>query len=381
MQTYDIAIVGGGILGFAIARLISIHDTMRNLSCVVFEKHGEPALEASGRSSGVVHSAFHQPHQSLKARYSARGSVLAKAYARKRGIPLRECGMLIALPYGALWNGLWSKMVALRRLRERGIRNEVSFRFVWGQAGIRKIEPHVRAMGGIHIPDIAVVDGARLTRLLSEEAVCQGVDVLWGHEVIGIDASADSYRIATNRGFFRVRCLINAAGLFADEIANMALGEKRYHIWPMRGDYYQVVEEKRELVRGLVFPVMPSGAISKGMLLLRRPEPNGSLHIGPDARWVSRKDDYGPPSADLKEKFLAFAREFLPDIRSQDLQWSHAGIRPKLSSDGAERDFIVSIDRIKPLLIDLVGIDSPGISAGMGIAEAVVQVLELQMLG
>src|SRR5688500_13383565 len=163
---YDACIIGaGGVVGCAIARELS----GRCLSVIAVEKHSTACQETSGLNSRVIHSGFHETRGTLKARLAREGSRLIIEYAEQRGVPLMRAGMLIAVPHGSLREGLWREVMSLWNLWRQGRRQDVSFEFILTQSGIRRIAP-IRALGGIFIPSVCVVDVERLVASLEADA-------------------------------------------------------------------------------------------------------------------------------------------------------------------------------------------------------------------
>lgn len=368
MKTVDVCIIGAGVVGCAIARDIS-EKTQKTVAIV--EKNACAGEETSSKNSGVLHTGFHQKPGSLKAQLSFRGSGKAILYAYRKGIPILHTGMLIAIPKGWLWEGLLKEWKALLHLLARGRAQKTNFSFVT-EKNIREREPYIRASCGIFIPDVWVIDSAAFVHALLRDAVTNGAAVHYKNPVIAILADASHYIVTTERMKIRARVLINAAGLYADTIANLALGEKRYVQYPWRGEYYEIVTEKKNLVRGLVYPAMPSSSAGKGIHF--SPRPDGRMYLGPNATYIGEKTDSDthktPP-----ENFLAVAKKFLPCLEEKDLRWAYAGIRPKLSQTPREDDFIISVDTREPTLINCIGIESPGLSASVAIAEYVSNLL------
>src|SRR5437870_3696474 len=150
---FDVCIVGAGVVGCAIARELARHG----VSVALIEKHDGPCKETSGRNSRVIHSGFHENPGTLKAKLALEGSRDIAQYAARRGVPLLQTGMLIAIPHGSIRAGLWREANALWRLWKAGRRYNVPFRFVMTPSGVRKIAP-IRAVGGIFLPSVCVMD-------------------------------------------------------------------------------------------------------------------------------------------------------------------------------------------------------------------------------
>jgi glycerol-3-phosphate dehydrogenase len=370
MNRYDIGIVGAGVVGCAIARELGRRRWNRPLRIVVLERNQDAGRETSGRNSGVLHSGIHEHPHSLKARLAHEGSALARSYAAERGIPLLNTGMIIAVAWEDLRRGLWKEASALRRLWFNAWRTRTRITFATSSR-LRTWEPNLRASCGIIIPSVSVIDPQAFVQSLKADAEETGSVFAFNHPVTGIQDDGRTYTLSTDRQTIHATCLINAAGLHSDHIANLALHATQYSIQPLRGEYYEVVSpEKRSLVGRLIYPALPPQAKGKGIHF--SPRPDGRLFIGPNAIPVADKLDYSshrtPPGL-----FIEAVQKFLPVLEEQDLRWAYAGIRPcVVAADGGKSDFIISTDRLDPPLVNLIGIESPGLSASMALARHVV---------
>ena len=369
MKSYDVCIVGAGIVGCAIARELALRRWASTLRIVVLERHEQAGEETSRRNSGVLHSGIHEHPFSLKGRLAREGSALAVAYAVDRGIPLLRTGMVIAIAWDDVRQGLWREIAMLRRLWFNAWKTKTRVMFMM-RSGLRAWEPNLHALCGIVIPSVAVIDSFAFVQSLRADAEAKGVEFAFNHRVIGIEADPSAVVVTTERHRFRAGCLINAAGLYADDIAALALHERKYTIHPLRGEYYEVIpESKRRLIGRLIYPALPPHSAGKGIHF--SPRPNGQLFLGPNAVPIDDKADYTsrrtPPSL-----FVGALRKFLPALEEQDLRWAYAGIRPRVAvGNGDKSDFIISADREDPPLVNLVGIESPGLSASLAIARHV----------
>lgn len=369
MNTYDVCIVGAGVVGCAIARELGRRHRDSPLRIVVLEQHEGAGEETSGRNSGVLHSGIHENPFSLKARLAREGSALAISYAAERGIPLLRTGMVIAISWEDVRRGLWREVSTLRRLWSNAWKTNTRVSFVT-PSGLRAWEPNLHACCGIIIPSVSVIDPLAFVQSLRTDSEATGAEFSFNNRVIDIEADATAYLVTTNRQRIRAACLINAAGLHADDVAALALHNKKYTICPLRGEYYELVTpEKKGLIRHLVYPALPPHATGKGIHF--SPRPNGQLFVGPNEVAVTDKTDYTsrktPPGL-----FVEALQKFLPALDERDLRWAYSGIRPcVIAADGGKSDFIVSVDREDPPLINLVGIESPGLSAALALARHV----------
>jgi L-2-hydroxyglutarate oxidase LhgO len=376
MNAYDVCVIGAGVVGCAIARELMGRCRPVPIRLLVLEQHEHPGEETSGRNSGVLHSGIHEVPFSLKERLAHEGCRSAAAYALERGIPLLRTGMLIVVSKEDIRRGLWREISMLRRLWVNAWRTNTRVRFMTPSA-LRAREPQVRASCGIAIPDVSVIDSQAFVRSLKTESEAAGAEFAFGNRVIAIEEAGGSYLVSTDRQRIQAACVINAAGLYADEIAFLALHHHKYTIHPLRGEYYEwMTPSKTGFVGRPVYPALPPGATGKGIHL--SPRPDGRLYIGPNEVPVRDKADYTShktPSG----VFAEAVGKFLPALEERDLRWAYSGIRPRVDMNGRSKgDFIVSVDREDPLLVNLIGIESPGLSAAMALARHVCDLPSLQ---
>jgi glycerol-3-phosphate dehydrogenase len=369
METYDVCIVGAGVVGCAIARELGHKYRKSPLRIAVLEQREEAGMETSSRNSGVLHSGIHERPGSLKARLAREGSVLAVSYAVRHGIPLLTMGMVIAISWDDVRRGLWREISSLQRLWVNAWKSKIQVSFVTPR-GVRALEPNLRSCGGLVIPSVCVIDPAAFVQALKADSEATGTVFSFNNPVVGIEADRTSYLVTTDRKTIRAACLINAAGLYADDIASLALHNKKYTIYPLRGEYYEVLSSPNKSPIGrLVYPALPRQATGKGIHF--SPRPNGQLFVGPNEVAVRDKTDYTthktPP-----DLFIETLRKFLPSLTERDLRWAYSGIRPcVMAEDGRKSDFIVAADREDPPLVNLIGIESPGLSAALALARYV----------
>ena len=376
MNTYDVCIVGAGAVGCALARELMRRRWDRPLRVLVLEQHDGVAQETSGRNSGVLHSGIHEQAGSLKGRLAREGSALAVSYALEHGIPLLRTGMVIAISCEDIRRGLWREVSTLRRLLINAWKTNIRVSFVT-PFGLRALEPSLHACCGIIIPSVSVIDPLAFVQSLRVDSEVAGAEFAFDNRVIGIEADATDYLVTTDRQRIRAACLINAAGLYADEIAALAVRHKKYTIRPVRGEYYELVTpERKGLIGRLVYPALPPHATGKGIHF--SPRPNGQLFVGPNEVVIQDKADYAsrktPPGM-----FVEALKKFVPALEERDLEWAYSGIRPcVMTGDGRKSDFIVAVDSENPPLINLVGIESPGLSAALALAGHVAELPSIQ---
>ncbi|MDF0652096.1 MAG: FAD-dependent oxidoreductase [Nitrospira sp.] len=376
MNTYDVSIVGAGIVGCAIARELLCRRRVAPTRILILEQHERPGEETSGRNSGVLHSGIHEPPFSLKERLAREGCQLATTYALEHNVPMLRAGMIIAISMEDVRRGLWRDISMLRRLWFNAWRTKTRVRFMTPSA-IRTCEPSLHACCGIAIPSVSVIDSQAFVQSLKTDSELTGAEFAFNNRVIGVEEAAGSYLVSTDRQRIRTACLINAAGLYADEIAALGMSHRKYVISPVRGEYYELVTpEKRSLIGRPVYPALPGQSTGKGIHF--SPRPNGRLYLGPNEMLITDKADYTsrktPPGL-----FIEALQKFLPSLDERDLRWAYSGIRPRVvTKSRSKSDFIISVDREDPLLINLIGIESPGLSAALALARYVCDLPSLR---
>jgi glycerol-3-phosphate dehydrogenase len=369
LQEYDIAIIGAGIIGSALGWRAK--ELFPYCSVAVFEKNAEPGLETSAKNSGVLHSGFHQKPDSLKAQFARYGHALAHDFAVENNVPLLEGGMLIAVPSSEMRNPrvLREGAASMWNLFSRGREHGIDFTVLTSR-GIKKLEPNIRAAAGVFIPSVSVVDSKCFVRTLEKRARMEGTRFFYENKIEDIRLEKNYAVIVTPHMEVRAKAVINAAGLYADDIANLALKEERYRQYPWRGEYYEVINpEKKNLVSRLVYPVVSHDHPGKGIHF--GPRPDGRLFLGPNAKRVPSKTFYDEGRTP-KDEFLKVPNAFGIGLTSDDIEWSYSGIRPKRFDAEQEGDFHIGIDSVHPLLINCMWVESPGFSSGMALAKYVM---------
>jgi L-2-hydroxyglutarate oxidase LhgO len=359
MERANVVIVGGGIVGCAIAAELAA----RTSDVFVLEQMPRVGMAASTRNSGVIHSGIYYPPGSLKARHCVEGNRLTYEFCAAHDVPHKRPGKLVVATSP-------EEEAQFQQLLERGRENGVEGLEMISAAQLRQREPRVAGRAALWVPSAGLVESERLVKAFAALAVQRGAYIATEARLERIEPRANSVRAAaTNVGDIEAGVVVNAAGLFADEVAAL-FGNRSYKIHPCRGEYWEVVGEKASWVNGLVYPAPDPSGLSLGVHLTKTL--GGTLLLGPNARYVADKNDY-EHNLEPRESFCARAQKLLPLLQPEDLRPGYSGIRAKLAPPGHHGllDFVVERDPQFPHVIHLVGIESPGLTAAASLARHV----------
>jgi L-2-hydroxyglutarate oxidase LhgO len=351
-----IVVIGGGVVGLASA----VSLARRGHAVVVVERHARAGQETSTHNSGVIHAGLYYPDGTLKARLCVEGRERLYAYCEAHRVPHVRCG----------------KLIVARRDEEDALARVASLATAAGarvtpvdRAFIAAREPHVAGDLALWSPDTGWVEAEALVRALAAELASLDGVLLVGTSVVGIEpAPGGGFVVATSQERIEASTLVNAAGLYADDVSRLAGGEA-FTIYPCRGEYAELAPRARQLVRGLVYPVPHASGHGLGVHFTKTM--SGAVWIGPTIRYQDDKTDYEHDRLGV-EDFLEPTRAIVPEVTIDDLRLGGSGIRPKLHPP-SERfaDFLIRRDRLNPALVHAAGIDSPGLTASLAIGERV----------
>lgn len=355
----DVAIVGAGVVGCAVASALA----RRGRSVVVLERAAREGTGVTSRNSGVIHSGLYYPPGSLKADTCLRGQALLYAWAAAHAVPHARTGKLVVArdePELAALHALHANACAAGA---RGVT-------MIGPAEAARREPALPPVrAALWCEHTGIVDAHALTRSLRVDAEHHGATFVAHAEVRDVARTSAGFDLETTRGELTVATLVNAAGLDADRVAAL-IGAAAPQVFPCRGDYFRL--RSKTVWRTLVYPVRAAGSPGLGVHLTL--ELGGGVRLGPDVEYVTRRDDFGP--AEHKHAaFHAAAEALLGPLAADQIVYDGCGVRPKLRGPGepAEKDFVVLTD--PPGCVHLVGIESPGLTAALALAERVAELL------
>lgn len=348
---YDVAIVGGGCIGCSVAKYLAEKS---ELDICILEKEYFLAQHQSGRNSGVLHPGFNYPPGSLKAEYATKGTTLLKEFAADHNIPLEEFGVVVIAKTER-------EISHIQQLREWATENGVSATLI-GRSKLEELEPRANGRHALHCPEAASIDSQKYVYALATVVENRGVDIHLGQRVESLTNRNSTVEIQTNAGHFEADYLVNAAGLYADQLAHQVGVGEGYQIIPFRGEYYELVPQKRHLCRSMIYPTPDPELPFLGVHFTRRTD--GRVIVGPNAVLAFAREAYKNTDFNFKEfsttltfpgfwnlfrdkklvkiaweefnksyrksKFVEASQTLIPDVERADFTRSYAGTRAQL---------------------------------------------------
>jgi len=286
----DLLIIGAGIVGLATA--LEAGRRFPGLRILAVEKENHVAAHQTGHNSGVIHSGIYYKTGSLKARNCVAGAASMKRFCQEHGVPFEECGKLVVATSP-------DEVPRLDQLHQRGIANGVPGLRMLTREQFREIEPYCEGICALHVPTTGIVDYTVVANKYAELLQKSGGRIVLGAKVIGLREDGQSNIVETTGGIFGAKYVINCAGLYSDIITRLAGVQTELEIIPFRGEYYEVIPERRQLIKAPIYPVPDPRFPFLGVHFTRRI--NGSVEAGPNALLALRREGYTGAAVDLSE--------------------------------------------------------------------------------
>jgi glycerol-3-phosphate dehydrogenase len=355
----DVLVVGGGVIGCACARELSRYE----LKVTLLEKTSDVCAGASRANSGVVHSGIYSHPDSLKAELCVEGNNLFSNWTEELGVKFNRIGKLVVARDE-------DEIKELEKLKEVGGKNNVSGLRIVFEDELKELEPNIRAKYGLWVPSAGIVSPYQLTIALADNAKANGLQIFLDSEVRDITQEEKQFIVKTKNMTFRTRYVINCAGLDCDAVAKMA-GIDKYQVYPCRGEYLILDKSLSHLINHLIYPPPENGSGGLGVHLT--PTMEGNILIGPTAEYIDEKGDTRTTKAGM-DKLLLGASRFIGELPKDANIKSYSGIRCKLTQKGCETSGDFVIEEVENF-INLMGIESPGLSASPAIARKVLNII------
>lgn len=390
-QQWDIAIIGGGIIGLASA--MELLTRWPTLKLVVLEKEQQIAQHQSGHNSGVIHSGIYYNPGSLKARACVAGKSRLIRFCDEHSIPYELCGKVIVATHP-------EELPRLENLYQRGLANGVPGLEMIGPERLHEIEPHVVGIKALWAPTTGIIDFSRVAAKYAEVVTARGGTILTSHRVDAIERRDGLQHLVTSRGTVTARYVISCAGLHADRVAQLTGAPGDPRIVPFRGDYYVLRPERQHLVKGLIYPVPDPRFPFLGVHFTRRMD--GEIWLGPNAVLAFAREGYRRFDINLrdlweslryrgfqklaakfwrtgldemyrdysKNAFLKALQRYMPELRASDLLPGPSGVRAQaLAADGTlVDDFVVNH---QDNTVHVRNAPSPAATSSLAIAEMI----------
>lgn len=394
---YDFAIIGGGIVGLATA--IAIGKRYPNARITVIEKETTIATHQTGNNSGVIHSGIYYKPGSFKAKFCREGSRSMVEFCFEHNIAHEVCGKVIVATHP-------EELPRLENLYQRGIENGLQLEKL-SASQVREIEPHVQCIAGIRVFTTGIVNYRHVAQKYVELVTNQGGELQLGTKVTKIEPRTDITLLTTNQGTIATRYLINCAGLFSDRIAQLGHVNPQAKIVPFRGEYYELVSEKRYLVKHLIYPVPNPNFPFLGVHFTRMID--GSVHAGPNAVLSLKREGYKKTDFNLRDTaevmtysgfwklmtkhadegikemirsiskaaFVKSLQQLIPEVTAQDVIPTHAGVRAQaLQADGKLVDDFLIVPGERALHV--CNAPSPAATSSLEIGKAIAKAIPQQ---
>ncbi len=389
---YNVIIIGGGVVGLAVA--LEITSRFPHLKLLVLEKEDRVARHQSGHNSGVIHSGVYYKPGSMKARLCVAGAAAMVEFCREHSIPHEVCGKVIVATHA-------DELPRLENLRQRGEANGLTGLRLVGPEELHEIEPHATGLEALVVPSTGITDYSAVCEKYAELISARGGTILTSAVATGIRRLSDESVVQTSRGAFSANALINCAGLFSDRIARMAGDAPGVMIVPFRGEYYDLIPDRASLVHALIYPVPDPRFPFLGVHFTRRI--TNKVDAGPNAVLALAREGYRHTDISLRDlasslafpgfwrmahqhwrngldewhrslskaAFVRALQRLVPEITAHDLVPGGSGVRAQaLKPDGTLVDDFQFVPSGK--VLHVLNVPSPAATASLTIAKAIV---------
>jgi L-2-hydroxyglutarate oxidase LhgO len=362
----EITIIGAGVIGLAIAEELSKEHN----DLFIIEKHASFGQETSSRNSEVIHAGIYYAKGSLKSRLCVEGKSLLYEYCRKYDVPFNNCGKLIVATSE-------DEITVIEGIRQTAHQNGVDLELI-DRERVNEMEPNIFALKALYSPSTGIVDSHSLMKQYETNTMNNGGQLVYGSEVTGLRKIDGGYEIALMEAgkkpySFTSKTVINSAGLTADRISEMAgMIDENLRIIFCKGEYFRVRPPKNLLVKRLIYPVPHVNMEGIGIHVTI--DMGGGVKLGPDVKYLDTNVYDYRLTPSKQEAFFRSASRFLPFLEYDDISPEMAGIRPKIQKPGDSlRDFYImeETERGNPGFINLIGMESPGLTSSIAIAKYV----------
>jgi len=352
------------VIGCAIARELAKFK----IKTVLLEKEPDVGSGVSKGNSGVLHTGLYYPKGSLKARLCVEGRLMFPELANQLDVPYKFCGKHVIARTE-------EELEDLESLKAVGVGNGAKEVTIISGKELKEREPHLDALYALYSPVAGIIPPYLFTIALAENALSNGVKIHVNAEVSAIRQVNSGYKVTTNQGVFHADFVVNSAGLFADRISAM-IGIDDYELYPCRGEYLILDKSCRDLINSMVYPVPPKIAGVLGVHLT--PTLDGNILIGPSEEFISDREDTRTTKEKIRQ-LIEGAKSLLPSIPLNQIIYGFSAVRSKITTpeEKGSRDFIIKEDVEN--FINMIGMESPGLTSSPAIARLVVRMIKEKM--
>jgi glycerol-3-phosphate dehydrogenase len=357
----DVLVVGAGVIGCAIARELSKYK----IDVVLLEKENDVGSGVSKGNSGVLHTGLYYPKGSLKARLCVEGRLMFPELAKQLDVPYKLCGKHVLARTE-------DELKDIEKLKAVGEGNGVEGLTIISGEELKRREPNLDALYALHSPVAGIIPPYLFTIALAENALTNGIKVHINTQVTEIKQEKGAYKVTTNKGVFHTNIVINSAGLYADQISAM-MGIDNYKLYPCRGEYLILDKSCRNLINAPAYPVPPKIAGVLGVHLTTTL--SGNILIGPSEEFIDEPDDTRTTREKIQQ-LIGEAKNLLPCMPLNQIIYGFSAVRSKITPphEKGSRDFIIREDAEN--FINLIGMESPGLTSSPAIAKLVVKMVK-----